>query len=351
MGHADGTIKVSGYSNRIYARILQGGKYFPIEAVNLGAPLIWGKAIRLNQADDGTWYVLGLDEERSLEADTDTPLGTAGQHSHEKGQGYFDPVSEIRILTGLVHINTGDDLTVYIEPLYYTYQGTRKMWAGGIIDLTAYVPGTTGEWAWVKVGINPATNAAAAEAGTAKSIFSALLESELQSIDFADKIQLGAVRLRNGQTVINDPDDFYSIREWLIGDAGGNTLDEAYDQGGAGSGRAITADIGPVQITVPDATADEALHLEQNDLDQAFIDLDSDSGEGQTGTTATYALADEDNIASEGSIIGWAKVKVSDASAAIPSVAYVPLYSAPTLASPASNWTSIGLLLALTRAP
>jgi hypothetical protein len=33
------------------------------------------------------------------------------------------------------------------------------------------------------------------------------------------------------------------------GGSGGNTLDQAYDQGGAGAGRIITADAGPVQIT------------------------------------------------------------------------------------------------------
>lgn len=45
----------------------------------------------------------------------------------------------------------------------------------------------------------------------------------------------------------------------LDGYGGGNTLDQAYDEGGAGAGRAITADSGAVQI---DASGGEALDLD-----------------------------------------------------------------------------------------
>ncbi|MBI1923613.1 hypothetical protein HYR99_05130, partial [Candidatus Poribacteria bacterium] len=40
------------------------------------------------------------------------------------------------------------------------------------------------------------------------------------------------------------------ITSWPLG--GGNTLDQAYDQGGPGAGRTITADAGPVDIAGPD---------------------------------------------------------------------------------------------------
>lgn len=44
-----------------------------------------------------------------------------------------------------------------------------------------------------------------------------------------------------------------------------NTLDQAYDEGGAGSGRSITADSGAVEITVSDTSNNAALSLIQND--------------------------------------------------------------------------------------
>lgn len=135
------------------------------------------------------------------------------------------------------------------------------------------------------------------------------------------------------------------------GGGGGNTLDQAYDQGGAGTGRIVIADSGSVSLNVPTGTFDEPLHLDQEDREQAFIDLDATSGEGQTGLPAIYTLADEDNIASAGARIGWFKVQVTDAASDIPSVGYVPIYAAPTLATTPGDGTPIGMLLALTRVP
>ena len=66
-----------------------------------------------------------------------------------------------------------------------------------------------------------------------------------------------------------------------LGAGGGNTLDQAYDQGGAGVGRSITADTGAVEITVPDANANAALVLNQNTLTgtpTALNILNADSG-------------------------------------------------------------------------
>jgi hypothetical protein len=45
-----------------------------------------------------------------------------------------------------------------------------------------------------------------------------------------------------------------------------NTLDQAYDEGGAGAGRAITGDAGAVTITVPDTSSNAGLEITQNDV-------------------------------------------------------------------------------------
>jgi hypothetical protein len=47
--------------------------------------------------------------------------------------------------------------------------------------------------------------------------------------------------------------------------AGGNTLDQAYDQGGAGGGRSITADSGAVNIQVPAAAGNDGLTMDWRD--------------------------------------------------------------------------------------
>lgn len=55
----------------------------------------------------------------------------------------------------------------------------------------------------------------------------------------------------------------YSTLNTALG--GTNTLDEAYDEGGAGLGRSITADSGAVAITVPDTSNNAGLVVTQND--------------------------------------------------------------------------------------
>ena len=53
---------------------------------------------------------------------------------------------------------------------------------------------------------------------------------------------------------------------WATPAGGGNTLDEAYDQGGVGAGRTITADSGAVEITVSDTSNNSGLIVNQNDV-------------------------------------------------------------------------------------
>ena len=79
-----------------------------------------------------------------------------------------------------------------------------------------------------------------------------------------------------------------------------NTLDRAYDEGGAGVGRTITADSGAVKITLPDGATDHALHIENNDVTNFKNSLYLDGAAGGTiigdgnliisGTSSTSAV-------------------------------------------------------------
>lgn len=65
----------------------------------------------------------------------------------------------------------------------------------------------------------------------------------------------GSIRYNNAGNVI----EYYDGTAWVaIG--GGNTLDEAYDEGGAGVGRVITADTGPVEIQGADGLLSTGTH-------------------------------------------------------------------------------------------
>jgi len=65
----------------------------------------------------------------------------------------------------------------------------------------------------------------------------------------------------NGQVLQTDGGGALS---WVNG-GGGGTLDQAYDFGGAGVGRQITADSGAMEITVPDTSSNAGLVINQND--------------------------------------------------------------------------------------
>lgn len=76
------------------------------------------------------------------------------------------------------------------------------------------------------------------------------------------------------------------------GAGGGNTLDQAYDEGGAGVGRAITADTGAVTITTPDTASNASLEITQNDTTNNPDTLTlTNTGAGDT-LTATNAAGE-----------------------------------------------------------
>lgn len=74
----------------------------------------------------------------------------------------------------------------------------------------------------------------------------------------------------NGDIIYNTGTNlfqFYQNAAWVQINAAGTTgtLDQAYDSGGAGVGRSITADTGAVAITVPVAANNRGLEITQND--------------------------------------------------------------------------------------
>lgn len=80
------------------------------------------------------------------------------------------------------------------------------------------------------------------------------------------------VKDNGGTTRLYFEDDSGSVTD-LIANAGGVTLDGAYDYGGAGSGRAITADSGAVAITNNDADNNGVLTVEKTPVGSQSGDL------------------------------------------------------------------------------
>lgn len=80
------------------------------------------------------------------------------------------------------------------------------------------------------------------------------------------------------------------VPTWSTPATGGGTLDQSYDTGGAGAGRAITADSGAVQITVPNAANSKALVIYPNDVtnDPLALQVGADSPKVTPETIVQY---------------------------------------------------------------
>lgn len=210
---------------RVYATIQDGEQRTIVVALNHSAPLKFGLPIWLERGDSGEWEVVGVDAMRATEFFGDgTPTNFVGPHSHEPGTGLDDFVSPERFYPGLCVPETGTDLTVYVYPFSYTHEGAEGTWQGGTLDLTAYVPATEGEHGWVKVYYNLDTGALGAVAGDTYDLLLDIGQTVkanrwdyLDAIATAGYVPLMAVRLRNGQTALNNPFDFQSIREFVTG--------------------------------------------------------------------------------------------------------------------------------------
>ncbi|UCC72077.1 MAG: hypothetical protein JSV86_17165 [Gemmatimonadota bacterium] len=86
---------------------------------------------------------------------------------------------------------------------------------------------------------------------------------------------------------------------WTTNAAVGNTLDQAYDQGGAGAGRSITADAGAVVITNSAADNNNVLELNKTPAGaQSGNGIEIQMGSNATGR-AVYAYTDYINAASQ----------------------------------------------------
>ncbi len=122
------------------------------------------------------------------------------------------PTTARKLVPGLVAYDSG--LTVSIQPFSYRYGTQAAYYPGGTLNLTSYVPTTSNQHVWCKVGVNPATNTAVAVVGTAKVVTVQLLDSELAALDFGLYIPLAGVRLKYGDTSLASAARFTDCRPW-----------------------------------------------------------------------------------------------------------------------------------------
>lgn len=110
----------------------------------------------------------------------------------------------------------GTDMEIDVAPLAYWHEGTRYEFAGGLLDLSVYVPATPGDSVYVLVYLDPSTNSLAAVAG-------AEAPAPTEPTRPIPSIPSAMVLLTEGQTTIATSPDLDDARMFLheVASAGG----------------------------------------------------------------------------------------------------------------------------------
>lgn len=195
----------------ITVMIGQGNNKTPVEAIPMGVGIKPNTPVEIvyNEMGVALAYPRVMEAQQFYGSAADA-VGFVAPHTHEIDGGSPDLVSVRRIKEGLIYVTNPTSMSININPFFYKYNGVKKLYAGGTFDLTSNLPSTAGAWAWCGVGFNPATVAIEATTGPDYFTITSLTESRLEEIDFSAWIDLGGVRLYEGDTAISEENRFAS---------------------------------------------------------------------------------------------------------------------------------------------
>jgi hypothetical protein len=214
-----GLVQVPGRGDLVYVRIGISETDMSVStAKNIGVPPVFGLPVKL-KLEDGIYVITGVDQSQV----TAEGLGsTVGPHHHRTGSGLEYEVEMAHLQAGRVRWE-GNGLEVYVNPFRY-FDGTDwKRWGGDVLDLTADKPASAGQWGWVLVGLDTASNTLVTATGSTVAYAAPLPESAIESITWdAAYIPLGAIRVRADDTHLGAINRYVDARGWLnLGGGGG----------------------------------------------------------------------------------------------------------------------------------
>lgn len=215
MGKPDGTVKVAARDGWAYVRLGVNGELGITIAQNINAPYEANRPVRLQRRGDlGDYVIVGVHEAlMEVFAGSNPYYGDVPNHSHQIGSGMEYEIEALRMEPGRVVYHVG--MNVYVRPFRYYYNNAWQTWLGGLLNLATYQPSTADYWAWVLIGINPATNTAVAATGTEYPVTTSLTRSMIDNINFSDYIPCVAVKVKESDTDVSDIDDYQDARGWF----------------------------------------------------------------------------------------------------------------------------------------
>lgn len=225
LGDGNNNLRVSGRPGYVYARFgdasvgqVRCTKVMPV----------YGLDVNVRRGVDGIMEVVEIDHDLAM-AFTDGRPANVGPHAAYHSRLGPDAlyIEGLQFRPLLTRPATTPGLTVYIEAYAYRYNGFNKYFSGGEVDLTSYVPSTSGQHTFVIVSLDPATNTPVVTPGTTTTPFVPsttsipFTGSDVAGIQTGSLMRSAAVRLYYGQTVIRPIDIFMDLR----GSAGGSGID------------------------------------------------------------------------------------------------------------------------------
>lgn len=282
------TLFVAGRANFVWARDITGSNALLQVRCTKITPA-YGLEVYVKRGLDGVVEVAGQDDQSAEKFWGGKVVGNGGAHALAHGYFGTDPILLVgrQFVPFLCQANDPADLTVRVHPcIFWNTDGSATAFAGGNLDLSSYVPSSANQQRIVIVARDKTTNTLTAIAGTPKTVAS----TDVTRVPFSDAeaaaIALGsnhvpsmAVRLYNGQTVINIHDTFLDMRQYYTmpweggsgsgAESGGESGDDLH--AGFFGGRLTPVSGTPVPTT--DQTAVTTIYCTPTDKDGHALDV------------------------------------------------------------------------------
>lgn len=227
-------------SQFVWVRLVDGSARTPARAYNPRVTPAPDLPVRVGPGTYWPLEVLGIDNSTLVVGSSAAP-SQVGPHTHNAG-ALWDPVDPRRIMTGHIQYG-GTGLRVTITAYAYMWEGQPRYYPSGQLDMTSYLPSTSGTQRWALIGLDPVTNEPIVAVGAELGALLPMTTDQLTAISFAGYIPLGAVKLSYGQTSLQAESYYVDFSAWRSG-AGLDRLTGKKHAVAASTAPAVTDDAG-----------------------------------------------------------------------------------------------------------
>lgn len=239
----DGTRLPNG---RIYVRVNDNDADTRV-VYNLRMDARAGLACYIAQNPSGQWFVESAADQDAIDFMGEHAAGSNVPAKDVEASGnLIIPGAAFR--PGSVVATSFTDLVFQVMPFYYRYLDSVKYWPNiTTIDLSAYLPASSGTWAYVWVAVNPLDNTLTAVTSTEQALKQLLTADVLTAMDLSGLVPCDVLTLQEGDTAYT-PGKHDIIYARTINEQYNPVLPTELGTGLIGAGRVLQL-YGPITIS------------------------------------------------------------------------------------------------------